>query len=163
MERNGYTSGALISRFNDLSRKCVDIHFYTRAKFYPVYGSWLYNRRILPNLFYSYSLLPSSNRFALSHIRFVVQSIILGPIPFPCKFFLSIFFSLLFSSLLFFPSFLLFRSKPLHLKIVPRNRDRDRRTKSRIAKLALHEVSSILYRRLGIEDARRNVARYFYT
>lgn len=71
----------------------------------------------------------------------------------------------LFSSLLFsfFSSFLLFRSKPLHLKIVPRNRDRDRRTKSRIAKLALHEVSSILYRRSGIEDARRNVARYFYT
>lgn len=32
MERNGYTSGALISRFNDLSRKCVDIHFYILAQ-----------------------------------------------------------------------------------------------------------------------------------
>lgn len=111
MERNGYTSGALISRFNDLSRKCVDIHFYTRAKFYPVYGSWLYNRRILPNLFYSYS--PT---LILESFRFIAYDsssnrLFSGQFHFPANSSYRFFLSFPFLFFFFFSSFLLFRSK----------------------------------------------------
>lgn len=166
MERNGYTSGALISRFNDLSRKCVDIHFYILAQssipfmgvgcitgeFYRIFSTLTlsYYPRIV-SLYRIYD--SSSNRLFLGQFHFPANSSYRS-----------------FSPLLFFSSRPFFSENRkdflfiLRCEVIAIGKRQEERNRGSM-KLPPYNNPNIEDRGGGgrIEDARRNVARYFYT